>query len=39
MFGEDRRKLDLLLSDQYNLEEMPTMNEVHTDKEAEFLAK
>jgi hypothetical protein len=36
MFGEDRWKLDLLLGDRYNLEEMPTINEVHTDKEAEF---
>ncbi|MGO8988775.1 MAG: PilZ domain-containing protein [bacterium] len=33
---EDRLKLDLLLSDRYNLEEMLTINEVHTDKEAEF---
>ena len=33
---EDRLKLDLLLSDRYNLEEMLTMNEVHTDKETEF---
>jgi hypothetical protein len=33
---EDRLKLDLLLSDRYNLEEMVTMNEVHTDKETEF---
>jgi hypothetical protein len=36
MFGEDRWKLDLLLRGRYNLEEMPTINEVHTDKEAEF---
>ena len=36
MFGEDRWKLHLLLSGRYNLEEMPTINEVHTDKEAEF---
>ncbi len=33
---KDRLKLDLLLGDRYNLEEMPLMNEVHTDKEAEF---
>jgi hypothetical protein len=33
---EDRLKLDLLLSDRYNLEQMLTINEVHTDKEAEF---
>lgn len=36
---EDRLKLDLLLSDRYNLEEMLTINEVHTDKEAEFSGK
>ena len=33
---EDRWKLDLLLSVRHNLEEMPTINEVHTDKEAKF---
>jgi len=36
MFGQDRWKLDLLLSGRHNLEEMPTINEVHTDKEAKF---
>jgi len=36
MFGQDRWKLDLLLSVRHNLEEMPTINEVHTDKEAKF---
>jgi hypothetical protein len=36
IFGEDRWKLNLLLSARYNLEEMPTINEVHTDKEAKF---
>lgn len=36
IFGEDRWKLNLLLSARYNLEEMPTIDEVHTDKEAKF---
>ncbi len=30
---EDRWKLDLLLGDRYNLEEMPTINEVHTERD------
>ena len=34
--GEDRWKLKLLIGARYNLEEMPTINEVHTDKEAKF---
>ena len=33
---EDRLKLNLLLSDRYTLEEMVMVNEVQTDKEAEF---
>ncbi len=33
---EDRLKLDLLLSGRYDLEEMPTMNEVRTGHEAGF---
>jgi hypothetical protein len=36
VLDEDRWKLDLLLSGRYNLEEMLTINEVHTDKETEF---
>jgi hypothetical protein len=32
----DRLKLDLILSGQSNLEEMPTINEVRTGQEAEF---
>jgi len=33
---EDRLKRTLLLNGRYNLEEMPTMDEVHTVKEAGF---
>ena len=33
---EDRWKLNFLLGGRFNLEEMPTINEVHTDKETEF---
>jgi hypothetical protein len=33
---DDRWKLDFLLGGRFNLEEMPTINEVHTDKETEF---
>ena len=33
---EDRWKLNFLLGGRFNLEEMPTNNEVHTDKETEF---
>ena len=33
---EDRWKLNFLLGGQFNMEEMPTINEVQTDKETEF---
>jgi hypothetical protein len=33
---EDRWKLNFLLGGRFDLEEMPTINEVHTDKEMEF---
>jgi hypothetical protein len=36
MSQQDRLKLDLLLNGRYNLEETPTMDEVHTVKEAGF---
>jgi hypothetical protein len=36
IFGEDRWKLDLLIGGRFNLEQMFTINEVHTDKETEF---
>jgi hypothetical protein len=35
IFGEDRWKLNFLLGGRFNLEEMPTIKEVHTDKETE----
>ena len=36
ILDEDRWKLNFLLGGRFNLEEMPTNNEVHTDRRAEF---
>jgi len=36
---EDRWKLNFLLGGRFDLEEMPTINEVHTDKKTEFQTK
>jgi len=39
VLDDDRWKVNFLFDGRFNLEERPTINEVHTDKEAEFLAK
>jgi hypothetical protein len=36
VLDDDRWKVNFLLDGRFNLEERPTINEVHTDKEAEF---